>query len=77
MSMAHEPGTSSGDPGPVSIVVHGLRKSSRPDKQNDDETHIEETLTERVTLPESVPISALWAELKCECDSGLCINPGF
>jgi hypothetical protein len=74
--MAHEPGTA-GDPGPISIVVHGLRKGSRPDKQKEDEMHTEETLTERVTLPESVPISALWAELKCEYDSGLFTNPRF
>ena len=62
--MAHEARTHSGDPHLVPVVVDGLRKSSRSKK----------TLSERVTLPESEPISALWAKLKCECASSPVVN---
>jgi hypothetical protein len=63
--MEHEARTHSSDLHLVPIVIDGLRKSS----------HSKETLSERVTLPESEPISALWAKLKCECDSSPVISP--
>ena len=65
--MAHEADARSGDPHlvPVVLVVDGLRKDSRS----------KEALSERVTLPEGEPISALWAKLKCECDTSPVVNP--
>jgi hypothetical protein len=65
MSMAHEARTHSGGPHLVPIVVDGLRKNSL----------FKRTRSERVTLSESEPISALWGKLKCECDSSLVVNP--
>lgn len=58
-SMVHEARANSGDPHLVLVVVDGLQKGSRS----------KEALSERVTLPEGEPISALWAKLKCECDN--------
>ena len=64
--MAQESTTYSGDAGLVPIVVDGLRKSSRTKGGNHDGMHTEISHKERILLPEHVPISALWAKLKCE-----------
>jgi hypothetical protein len=66
MSMAYASETYSGEPDLIPLVVDGLRKSSTSAEQHYDEAHTKDTYTERILLPEDVPISALWAQLKCE-----------
>jgi hypothetical protein len=64
--MADESLTNSFGVNTVSIVVDGLRKTSDSVEYKVEERYTEATHTERILLPENEPLSALWAEIKCE-----------